>query len=289
VEVASTAYVIHTAETEEELPKLSELLDRVILAELSQAVEPVLRSLQKRAAISADVRHMMDSLPALARVARYGNVRKTQTDQVMPVIHGLFERIVIGLPGACFSLDDDAARLMVGSINRVQESLNLINQDDLRTEWQATLRHLLPDESIHGLIRGRGCRLLLEQQAMDDEELQRHTRLALSATDAPQAARWIEGILQGSALLILHQDGLWRALDRWLSELSRETFEALLPVLRRSFSNFQAPERRAMAEKVQALGNPGLRLRSGSAEKILDQERAALVLPILSRIVGAGV
>ncbi|HEY4384570.1 MAG TPA: DUF5682 family protein, partial [Ktedonobacteraceae bacterium] len=153
VEEAATAHVVHTAETTEELPALSELLDRVILAELPQAVEHVLRSLQKRAAISADVRHLMDSLPALARVARYGNVRKTQTEQVTPVINGLFERIVIGLPGACFSLDDDAAKLMFNSINCVQESISLLNRDDLRTNWQDTLRRLLAKEHIHGLIR----------------------------------------------------------------------------------------------------------------------------------------
>ncbi|HEY4388339.1 MAG TPA: DUF5682 family protein, partial [Ktedonobacteraceae bacterium] len=115
------------------------------------------------------------------------------------------------------------------------------------------------------------------------------TRLALSVTDAPQAASWIEGVLQGSALLILHQDNLWRALDRWLSELSGETFEALLPVLRRAFANFQPPERRAMGEKVRALGSTAHgsdRQTAGTMLENLDQQRAALVLPLLSHIVG---
>ena len=40
-------------------------------------------------------------------------------------------------------------------------------------------------------------------------------------------------MLQGSGLILLHQDGLWRALDAWLSELSPEAFVALLRVPQR--------------------------------------------------------
>ena len=169
------------------------------------------------------------------------------------MIDGLFERILIGLPGACAALDDEAAQQMVVSIDKVQESVSLLNRAGQLEEWQGILRQLMESEGIAGLIRGRCCRLLLEQNVLDEEELQRLTRLALAtANPAPQAAAWIEGILRGSALTVLHQDGLWRALDRWL-ELQAETFEALLPILRRAFSNFQPPERRQMGEKVKHL------------------------------------
>jgi hypothetical protein len=288
IEIAASAAIAHKAETTEELSALSELLDRVILAELPGAVEKVLQVLQKRAAIAADVRHLLDALPALARVVRYGNVRQTNSEHILPIIKGLFERIIIGLPGACSSLDDDAAQLMVESINRGQESINLLDREELRKEWQSTLRQLTKSGQIHGLIRGRCCRLLLEQQAMSEEELQQQTRLSLStAGEARQAASWIEGVLQGSALLILHQDSLWRSLDRWLRELSAETFEALLPILRRAFANFQGPERRAMGEKVRRLGSdPGRQGGGESNSKRLNQEHAALVLPILAQILG---
>jgi hypothetical protein len=126
---------------------------------------------------------------------------------------------------------------------------------------------------------------------MEEEELQQHARLALStAGDTAQAAQWIEGVLQGSALLVLHQDGLWRVLDRWLSELAGDTFEALLPILRRAFAGFQASERRAMGEKVQALNTTDhyagstRRNRSGTTEEALDHERATIVLPLLAQI-----
>lgn len=290
VEVAATAYVHHTADSTEELPPLTELLDQAILAELPDAVDHLLQEIQKRAAISADVQHMMTAMPPLARVARYSDVRQTKAERIIPVLDGLFERIVIGLPGACASLDDDAARVMIKSIDHVHDSITLLNRDEQRKEWLAILRQLTERESIHGLVRGRCCRLLLEQNALDDEELQRHTRLALSlATPAPQAAAWIEGVLHGSGMLVLHQDGLWRALDAWMSELPLDVFDALLPILRRSFSGFQAPERQKMGEKVKRLhtSSPAHSGQAaGVAQSDLNHERADKILPVLAQIMG---
>ena len=53
--------------------------------------------------------------------------------------------------------------------------------------------------------------------------------------------------------MLLHQDGLWRGAGPWLSGLDPETFTAMLPLVRRAFSGFQPPERRAMGEKVKKL------------------------------------
>lgn len=295
VETAATAFACHQAENTEELPALSELLDRVILAALPEAIDHLLSIIQRRAAVSADGQHLMGALPPLARVARYGDVRQTRAEQILPVIDGLFERIIIGLPGACSSLDDDAAQRMVTSIDKVQESVSLLNRDEQRAEWQETLRQLMEKEGIHGLIRGRCCRLLLEQHALSEEELQRLTSLALStAGPAPQAAAWVEGVLRGNGMLVLHQDGLWRALDRWMGNLTLETFEALLPILRRAFANFQPPERRAMGEKVKHLHTSASvtgKYDSSAAETLdtFHQERALSVLPVLAQIMGVNV
>jgi hypothetical protein len=85
----------------------------------------------------------------------------------------------------------------------------------------------------------------------------------------------------------MREDGLWQALDGWLSELAPEEFIALLPLLRRSFSDFQSPERRQMGEKVKKLRAPGGQAQSGAGELApIDRERADLVLPVLAQILG---
>jgi hypothetical protein len=288
VEVASTGIVHHKATTAQDLPALTELLDAAVLAELPAAIDDLLQAIQQRAAISADVQHLMGAMLPLARVARYGNVRQTKTEHIVPIIHGLFERMLISLPGACSSLDDDAARQMVDSINKVQESVSLLEDKEQRNEWLETLRMLAERESVHGLLRGRCCRLLLEQNVLDEAALQHLTGLALSpATPAPESAAWIEGVLGGSGLLVLHQDDLWRALDHWLADLSGDVFDTLLPILRRAFSNFHAPERRKMGEKVKNLhASVKAEGRQTGSTADIDTARADRILPLLIQIMG---
>jgi hypothetical protein len=269
-----------------DLPPLTELLDRAILAGLPAAVESLLSDLQARAAVTADLRHMMDALPPLARVSRYGDVRGTRATDVLPVVGGLFERIAVGLPGACSSLDDDAAARMAESLARVQESLGVLDRQDLREEWREVLGRLADLEGAHGLVRGYACRLLIDQGMLDAAEVARRARLALSSVvPARDAAAWIEGLLRGSGLLLLHHDSLWEALDAWLADLSGETFPEILPLLRRAFSEFQAPERRKMGEKVKHLGRAPV-AAAGPIATDVDPDRAALVLPVLAHILG---
>jgi hypothetical protein len=288
IEIAATNAARHQATEATELPVLTVLLDAAILAALSGAVDHLLQRVADQAAMAADLRHLMDALPPLARVARYGNVRGTRAEHVLPVIDGLVERIIAGLAIACASLDDDAASAMAVSIGHVQESLTLLDRARQRAEWHDALRVLIHHEGIHGLVRGWSCRLLLETQAMDEAELERLARLALSpATPATQAAAWVEGVLRGSGLVLLHLDSLWVTLDRWLRALDGDTFMAVLPLLRRAFSGFQAPERRSMGEKVLALASGGRpKSQRATASTLIEEERAASVLPVLAQILG---
>lgn len=291
-ESAAGGYVRHLADKAESLPELTELLDRAVLAELPEAIEHLLTCVQTKAAIAADVRHMMDALPALVQIVRYGNVRETKSKHLLPVIEGLFERIVIGLPGACSSLDDDAARSVLESIERAHNSVEMLDDKRQRQEWQRVLRYLLDREGVHALVRGRCVRLLFDQRVIDAGELQRLARLSLShVTPAGQAAAWIEGVLRGNGQLLLHQDGLWLALDQWLGELAPQDFVELLPLLRRAFSGFTGPERRLMGDKVRHLRSaaaPGTLSSSGSGSDSIeiDYERAGKVLPVLAQILG---
>jgi hypothetical protein len=212
-----------------------------------------------------------------------------------PLSRGLFERIIVALPLACVSLDDEAAQHMVGSIDNVHDSVLRLQCEDQQQAWQNVLHLLIDKEDIHGLVRGRCCRLLLEQNILDEQELQRLARLALSTvTPAPQAAAWVEGVLRGSGLQLLHQDGLWLALDSWLSELAEDVFVALLPLIRRAFSGFHAPERQKMGEKVKHLHYRPIaatqvgKQHTGTGEN-LHQERGDMVLPVLAHILGVNV
>jgi hypothetical protein len=288
VEAASASRVRELAETAD-LPRLSALLDAAILARLPESAVGHLLGRVRDNAASADVRGLMDALPPLARVARYGDVRGTAAASVLPVIDVLFERALVSLPGACTSLDDDAAREMAESIAAGEECVNLLDRSGMYEKWRTVLGPLAENESVNALIRGWCCRLLLEAGSLDEEELQRLAGLSLSpAAPATEAAAWVEGVLRGSGLVLLHQTGLWMALDGWLTGLDPETFTSLLPLVRRAFSDFEPAEKRAMGERVRKLASGG---EAGPAHGYdvsgdLDHRRAARTLPVLAQILG---
>jgi hypothetical protein len=285
---AADAAARHAADGAPDLGTLTQLLDGAVLADLTAAITYVLDRVQAQAAVAADVRHLMAALPPLARVARYGDVRQTRTEQVAPIIRGLFERVLVSLPLACGSLDDDAAAQMVENTGGVQGALDLLDDAALRTAWQGVLQDLLERDNVHGLVRGWFARLLLEKGCLAQDALSRLARLALARAHPPaQAAAWIEGLLRGSGMLLLQLDGLWRALDAWLCDLHAEVFMATLPLLRRAFANFAPPERRAMGEKVKRLGDSAAPSAGSTAETDdLDAARVARVLPILAHVLG---
>jgi hypothetical protein len=94
----------------------------------------------------------------------------------------------------------------------------------------------------------------------------------------------VEGLLQGSGALLLHNDALWQILDRWVAGLPGEQFVQQLPLLRRTFATFPPPERRQMGERARTEGTPSYR-RVG-APTDLDTARAERVLPLAAQLLG---
>ena len=163
----------------------------------------------------------MAALPPLAGVLRYGNVRQTDAGSGRPTwCDGLVARICIGLPGACASLNDEAAAAMLARVVEVNGAVALLQQEEqtgsLAADPPADGR---TSQALHGLLAGRCCRLLLEAHTFDADEAARRMGLALSLAGEPsQAAAWVEGFLKGSGLLLLHDDRLW--VPFWIGAMS---------------------------------------------------------------------
>ncbi len=283
---AANSKACSAADTTDELPILTSLLDQVILSDLPDAVIYLMSKLENAAALTSDVTHLMNALPPLANVMRYGNVRQTDTVMISHVVDGLVTRICISLPGACASLDDDAATAMHDNLMKVNNAISLLQNEEYLTLWRQILLQIADNFHVHGLICGRCCRLLLDAEILDAEEAARKMGLALStATEPSQAAAWVEGFLKGSGLLLLHDDKLWQVLDNWVSTLSDDLFVTSLPLLRRTFSTFSEPERRQMGERVKN-GIDGNISSFADDEIGINEANAVLVLPILKQFLG---
>ena len=283
IEEAASNSSIEAANAAAELPALTSLIEAVLLADLPKAIELVVDRIGDVAAVGADVPALMDALPPLARVLRYGNVRGTDATAVSAVVDGLVARICIGLASAAASLDDDAATAFARQVDGVHGAIALLDDADDRAAWREALQRLIDQEGLHGLVAGRATRLLLDEGVIDSSDATRRMRLVLSPGAEPQiGAGWVEGFLRDSGTILLHDQDLFDTIDRWVTDMPQEAFDNVLPLLRRTIATFSVPERRSIGERILA----GRRDRSATASAGIDEARADLVMPILARILG---
>jgi hypothetical protein len=286
---AAGACVRYKAAKAVDLVTLTSMLDDVMLADLPAAVAHLVDRIQELSAVAADVGKLMDALPPLARVLRYGNVRKTDAALAAPLVAGLLARICAGLLPACGSLDDDAAGQMRGRIEAVQSSLATLDDGELLGPWKEELAKL-GDADIHGLVAGRCWRILLDAGVRTGDEASTRLSLSLSpGNDPAKASAWLEGFLAGSGMVLVHDERLLAIVDRWVSSLSRDIFESVCPIARRTFSTFEAPERRQIGENLKRGVSGGAATGAAPASASgddYDALRGALVEPVLRLILG---
>ncbi|MFH8347889.1 DUF5682 family protein [Streptomyces sp. NPDC018045] len=172
----------------------------------------------------------------------------------------------------------------------------------LRERWAVVLWKLAERESVPGLLRGRAVRLLLDDGRLGTGDAERLMGLALSPGTPPAgAAGWIEGFAGGDAggLLLVHDERLLALVDDWLSHVPADAFTVVLPLLRRTFAEFDAGARRMLGELIRrgpARPNgpyPGQDAGRADQEAAvpgfgpgLDRDRAAAVLPTLRFLLG---
>jgi hypothetical protein len=287
VAAAASAKVTGAARKAGTLAEVTALVEVCLLADLADAYPAVLAALDTRAALDADINHLMAAIPALARTLRYGDVRRTDVAGLSTVTASLLGRVCAGLPSAVGSLSDDAAKELRGHLDGVHSAVALLDRDDLRERWLTTLDGVAKRDDLHGLLAGRLTRLLLDADRLDGDEVRRRLRLPLTVGTAPaHAAAWVEGFLSGGGLLLVHDDALLELLDDWLADIAADAFDDVLPLLRRTFGAFEVGERRAIGERVAADPATAAR-RTGGGLAELDHERAAAVLPTLSVLLGS--
>lgn len=285
VEQAATAFVTHQAQEATELRTLTELLERVLHANLGQALQVLVEALRNQAALVKDVQHLLQALPPLVRIRRYGDVRQTAVKQVDWMLSSLVPRICIGLPHACTQIDEAASAALFGQILATNRALLLLEHAAYLAQWQDSLVQLAEREGVASCLRGLSVRLLLDGQIWTVDQAAQQVRLALSKGASIEAgSQWLEGFLHGSGLLLLHNPQLWDLVNAWLVELSHAAFQQLLPALRKTFASYAPAERQKMLQLAQR--GPAA-IREKSVALALDAARVQEVLPVLSLIFGS--
>ncbi|MDR2329950.1 MAG: DUF5682 family protein, partial [Comamonas sp.] len=291
---AATARLRASLSPDTPLPEIAQAIDDALLANLPQLVESLIATLAERAAITGDVAQLLQALPPLANVYRYGSVRQTDTALLATVIDSLVLRAAIGLPVACMAMGEEAAAAMKGKVLAAHEALRLRGTEAQAAvdAWRAALRSLAMGDAAAALLRGMACRLLLDEHLLESAEvvLQFNRNLSLGAAPLDVAA-WLDGFLNQQALVLLHDEAIWGAVDAWLAGLGEVQFAQILPLVRRSFAHFSKHERQSLGDKarrapVGGAAAPAAALAAGDDDSPWDEARAVLALPLLNTLLG---
>ncbi len=284
LELACESKLRHQAQQTAHLPELTGLVEKMLLADARRAVPALMARMQELAASTHDAGVLLAALAPLANVLRYGSVRGTDTASVGEVMDGLVQRACIALPLAARGINEEAAQVLLGQVIQAGQAITLLQNDSHKAAWNEALEQCVR-VNAHPLIAGRAARILFEHEAWNVEQCAQALSLACTNPVNPIAtAEWLEGFLRGSGLLLLVNDALWNILDSWMSGLPEEAFTELLPLLRRTFATFDAPERRQLGERVVS---GTATLSAPVATGGIDEERAALVLPVLALLFAA--
>lgn len=285
VQAAASARANARAQDAAPLQELARLLDAVLLADLPASVPHITQALQNRAAVSGDAPQLLQALPPLANTFRYGNVRQTDTAQVAHVLDGLIVRAAIALPLACSGITEEAAGELREQLLQAHAAVALRGTEGpAAQQWQRALLAIAQGGQAHALLQGVATRLLLDGQVWDSAAVAQALSLHLSQGSDPAAgAAWLEGFVNRNALVLLHDEAIWQLVDSWLCSLNQEHFVHVLPLVRRTFSDFDASERRDLAHKAKTAST-----RQGApaapATPAWDATQADWPIPYLQRL-----
>jgi hypothetical protein len=178
-------------------------------------------------------------------------------------------------------LDEQAAQQFAGYLNETQRSVSLLPCEATEI-WQRALLEVADRRDAPPLLAGRATRLLLDVGKLPAAEVAARLSRALSlgATPTDQAG-WVEGLLFGDALLLIHDAALLRILDGWLTDLENESFTDVVPLIRRTFGVYDLTERRHIEQRVL-----GALDKQPALESELDFTVAADVLKTVRLLLG---
>jgi Family of unknown function (DUF5682) len=280
-ESACHHFITSTVEQSIQLKEISELLEKSIPAELNESIRVLVQKLDVLAASSTDTVELMDTIIPLAQISRYGNVRNTDMETIHFVLQSLFYRMIAGLPVICMGIDEDQANLIAEKMKATQKMVAMLADDDLKDAWQNTLQKIVLNDKIAPTILGCSCKILYDVQFFTTAQTSLYFSKALSQNQVVEfKVYWLEGFLKDAANVLIVEDDIWHIVNDWVAGLEMDIFLEILPLLRRTFSNYNSVERQKIAGKVSA----GKQMSKSILQIELNEQRAKRVLPIIEKL-----
>lgn len=218
--------------------------------DLSFMMEQARQRLQHLANESSAVVSVARAAFRLLQVVRFGDVRRFDTQPLVPLIEELFVQGTLSLFGA--------AQCDAAAAKEVAEAVDFLNRIALEFSdrideslWRQHLQALADADDRNALLSGLACAILLERGWMDNQALGREVSRRLSpGISADLGAGWFEGLASRNRYALIARQILWEHLAAYISQLDDAEFRRSLVFLRRAFGTFSPHEKRSVAENL---------------------------------------
>lgn len=286
LEEATQKYLVHKAVGIENIAALTELLHQTIPADLPALVETLTTQLDRLSAASSDIAEMMEAVPHLVEIVRYGDVRQMDFSHVGEMLRAMVARILAGGILVCINIDEEAAAELLNKVVAMDYAMATLNDSEMSDMWKEFIRQMQHTAHVHPLLSGYASRLMYDKGEIAPEAMQHTLSFYSSVGNSPSdMAYWFEGFLRSSGSVLLLDDKLWNLINTWICGLEEEVFMELLPILRRTFSEFTPPERRKLGEKAKHHQETGTDTATPTATGY-HTEDASQVIPLVCRLLG---
>ena len=249
---AAATRVMEAMRAEPELGALATLVRNAMIANLTQATAFGIAALETKAALTSDCLALLNALPPMADIVRYGEARAGTAEHLGALMPRIVVQAAVALPYAARNLDAEAAGKLRQAILAADNAIQLAQlESDVVAQWQGALQALLRDDQTTRLVAGVAARLLYEVERLGPEEATDLLGRMLSpGTPVAEAAGFFEGFFDGAGQRLIHDAQLRGAVDGWLMTLDEEAFTANLPLFRRVFSALDRAERRHLMDAL---------------------------------------
>lgn len=277
IEVAAAYAVEEALEKCVSVSEAAHVVDSCVLAGLDNSLKVAAASLQSLSVSAASFTEIADTLFTLSKIRRYGDLRRTDTASLLPLISELFLRGAFLLIDASNCANDAAAAILSAVSQMETVAQNHYDEVD-EARWIGELKKLAERDDLNPLLSGYAFAVLLDRGVLNDRELSVAVRYRLSnGTPADIGAAWFEGLSKKNRYALLARQSLWESLNTYIVELEPEEFKRAAVFLRRALSDYSPQEKVMIAENLaRAWGISSIAATDAISRKLTDEETAEI-------------
>lgn len=252
IELASARLTLLKLKAENRLASLAELILTTLEAQLPSTAAFGINRLAERAAHGSECIELLDALPPLVDISRYGTSRDMTLSHLVELVEQLAVQAALALPFAVRNLNDEESQRFQQAILLGHRQLELAQCPSaiMETWWQA-LDSICHDDGCDSGARGVSARLLYQAERQSSEQI--HTLLQKLLSPSLPLARskgFFEGFFANASEQLLYDANLRQLTNNWLMALDEQSFIEALPLLRRVFGSLDAMERRRLLDNM---------------------------------------